>query len=61
MIQDLEKLLAEWARRSRKEAECGERTEEEMGKRVMAHGATIYLNCYLELKAVLEKHAGVIA
>lgn len=49
----LEKLAEQWELSARKQFECGERTGDPMGKRLVEHGAVVLFNCASELRAYL--------
>lgn len=50
---ELMKLVTQWERRAKMQFECRDRTEDEAGKRVMAHGAMTNFNCAQQLREVL--------
>jgi hypothetical protein len=50
---DLMRLVLSWEHSARKQFECGERTEDQMGKRLVEHGAVVYCNCANDLRKYL--------
>lgn len=55
MQSTLTKLIDGWENTARAQFECAGRSEEDIGKRVMEHGAVVYTNCSRELKAALSE------
>jgi hypothetical protein len=47
-------LVETWTKRARQALECGDRTDDPMGKRLVIHGGVIYANCAMELERVLN-------
>lgn len=50
-------LVEAWRRRARKSFECGENTDDQMGKRLVEHRSVIYANCAFELEQVLNANS----
>lgn len=51
----LHSLAETWERRAIGKLKCGEKTADEMGRRLVDHGAMCYFNCAQELKAILAE------
>lgn len=47
---DRDALIAHWRHLARKELEIAAREGSTLGKRIIEHGAMIYINCIIELK-----------
>lgn len=56
-MNDLKRLAETWMKRALKQFECMDRTESEMGKRVMQHGAMVYFNCATEIQELIDKES----
>jgi hypothetical protein len=52
---ELMKLVLQWENSARKQFECGDRTEDEMGRRLVEHGAMCYFNCAQAIRAALDE------
>jgi hypothetical protein len=50
-------LVETWTKRARQALECGDRTDDPMGKRLVEHGGVIYANCAMEMERVLNATA----
>lgn len=53
MTTELITLVTQWERRAKMQFQCSDGTEDEMGRRVMAHGALTNFNCAQQLREVL--------
>jgi len=49
----LMRLVLEWEQSARSQFQCGERTTDPMGKRLVEHGAVCYFNCAQALRTHL--------
>lgn len=49
----LVKMILSWEQSARSQFQCGERTADPMGKRLVEHGAVCYFNCAQELRRFL--------
>jgi hypothetical protein len=53
--KELMELVLRWENSARKQFECESRTADPVGKKVMAHGATVYFNCAQAIREVLNE------
>jgi hypothetical protein len=47
-------LIESWEGRARQKFECGKRTADPMGRRLVEHGAMVYYNCAAQLRTFLD-------
>lgn len=55
LIAELEQLIATWERSAKRRFEDAETEQNPMGRRLIIHGASCYLNCANELRTVMLK------
>lgn len=53
MEKELMKLVLSWEHSARQQFRCSDSTSEEIGKRVMDHGAMVYFNCSQQVRSIL--------